>query len=104
MNRILKVFSSGSEQESLAENYAVIQRYPAFLLLDIPTKRAKRWLEIILPRTSFHSFEFRPAREWSTQRELKFPLQRKRRSEPPRGTLNRFRVARTITCYNSSDL
>lgn len=41
MNRILKVFSSGSEQESLAENYAVIQRYPAFLLLDIPAKTAK---------------------------------------------------------------
>src|SRR5262249_12013819 len=41
MNRMLKVFSSGSEQEELARNYSVIERYPAFVLIDVPAKTAK---------------------------------------------------------------
>jgi len=41
MNRILKVFSSGPEQDELARNYSVIERYPAFVLIDVPAKTAK---------------------------------------------------------------
>jgi hypothetical protein len=41
MNRILKVFSSGPEQDELAGNYSVIERYPAFVLIDVPGKAAK---------------------------------------------------------------
>jgi serine protease AprX len=41
MNRILKVFSSGSEQDEFARNYSVIERYPAFVLVDVPAKTAK---------------------------------------------------------------
>ena len=41
MNRILKVFSSGPEQDALAEDYSVIERYPAFMLVDVSPKTAK---------------------------------------------------------------
>src|SRR4030095_2591886 len=41
MNRILKVFSSGEKQDELARNYSVIERYPAFVLIDVPAKTAK---------------------------------------------------------------
>lgn len=41
MNRILKVFSSGPEQDALAQDYSVIERYPAFVLLDVSAKTAK---------------------------------------------------------------
>ena len=42
MNRILKVFSSGPEQDALAQNYSVIERYPAFVLLDVSANTAKK--------------------------------------------------------------
>jgi serine protease AprX len=41
MNRILKIFSSGPEQDALARNYSVFERYPAFVLVDVPAKTAK---------------------------------------------------------------
>ena len=42
MNRILKIFSSGPEQDALAHDYPVIERYPAFVLLDVSAKTAKK--------------------------------------------------------------
>ena len=42
MNRILKIFSSGPEQDALAQDYSVIERYPAFVLLDVSAKTAKK--------------------------------------------------------------
>ena len=41
MNRILKIFSSGPEQDALAQDYSVIERYPAFVLVDVSAKAAK---------------------------------------------------------------
>ena len=41
MNRILKVFSSGPEQDALAQDYSVIERYPAFVLLDVSANTGK---------------------------------------------------------------
>ncbi len=41
MNRILKIFSSGPEQDELAQDYSVIERYPAFVLVDVSAKTAK---------------------------------------------------------------
>src|SRR2546423_4886312 len=41
MNRILKIFTSGPEQDALAQDYSVIERYPAFVLVDVSAKTAK---------------------------------------------------------------
>ena len=41
MNKIIKVFSSGTEQAELAKTYKVVERYKAFLLLDVNAKVAK---------------------------------------------------------------
>ena len=41
MNRILKIFASGPEQDALAESYRLIERYDAFLLVETSPKRAK---------------------------------------------------------------
>jgi hypothetical protein len=37
----LKIFSSGSEQDALAQEYSVIERYPAFVLVDVSARTAK---------------------------------------------------------------
>jgi subtilisin family serine protease len=42
MNRVLKVFATGDEQERLAEKLHVLERYDAFLLVDAPPAAAKR--------------------------------------------------------------
>ena len=41
MNHILKVFSSGADQEALAQDYKVLARYDAFVLIEVPAKTAK---------------------------------------------------------------
>jgi hypothetical protein len=41
MDRMLKVFVSGQAQEDLASRYPVIERYDAFLLLDVPEEQAR---------------------------------------------------------------
>lgn len=40
MPRIIKVFAQGAEQERLAKRYPVVQRYPAFILLEISESEA----------------------------------------------------------------
>ena len=42
MNRILKVFASGDEQKPLAEQYHVIERYDAFVLVEVPRRGGRR--------------------------------------------------------------
>ncbi|MDZ4689307.1 MAG: S8 family serine peptidase [Planctomycetaceae bacterium] len=40
MNRILKVFASGTDQDQLAAQYPVIERYEGFVLLEAPDEAA----------------------------------------------------------------
>lgn len=42
MNRILKVFCAGPDQRKLTEKYSPIERYPSFILLEVPPRAVKR--------------------------------------------------------------
>ena len=41
MSPMLKVFASGRDQDALAERYDLVERYPAFVLLDASAKQAR---------------------------------------------------------------
>jgi serine protease AprX len=63
MNRVLKVFCSGPEQDALAQDYSVIERYPAFVLVGVSSKTAKSIARTHLTEdiTSQYSIEAGPA-------------------------------------------
>lgn len=42
MNRIVKIFASGDEQQSLSQRFTPIERYPAFILLELPQREVTR--------------------------------------------------------------
>ena len=42
MNRILKVLCAGPDQRKLADKYSPIERYPGFILLEVPARAVKR--------------------------------------------------------------
>ena len=42
MNRIVKIFASGDEQQSLSQRFTPIERYPAFVLLELPQREVTR--------------------------------------------------------------
>lgn len=42
MNRIVKIFASGDEQQNLIQRFTPIERYPAFVLLELPQREVTR--------------------------------------------------------------
>ncbi len=42
MNRVLKVFVSGAEQDPLADQYHVVERYDGFVLVEVPEAAARK--------------------------------------------------------------
>jgi serine protease AprX len=41
MNRVLKIFATGSDQDAIADKYPVVERYEGFLLVDVPEEMVK---------------------------------------------------------------
>lgn len=45
MNRIVKVFASGKDQIALSQRFTLIERYPAFIVLEMPKRDVTRLLQ-----------------------------------------------------------
>ncbi|MCK7496524.1 MAG: hypothetical protein MZW92_40655 [Comamonadaceae bacterium] len=68
MDRIIKVFCSRAEQAELAKLHRVIERYPAFVLLQVPARTAQTIARQYPVEEHHRALRSRPASAASTPR------------------------------------